>query len=504
MPGPPRLKPADHSLAPGEGIVSSVTHWPPRSRCANALRKVDAIAPGAADAMSASGASSKASKRAAGPYLALPSGATARSQRGHLERAYDDFISTGSVATVRPMVADSWRLSRASGVSPDGVLPSVDMLDAELEAYRSGHPLAAVMPLIRRLLIEEAEDAGAIVVVADADARLLWVEGDPTLRRLAEGMNWVAGSRWDERTTGTNAPAAAMRLDHALQVFAREHYASNVAAWSCTAAPIHDPLTGKVLGALDITGRDEVAAPAVLGLVRAAVAAAETELRIRAMFQPATTSRPSPKRTPVTTPIRSTITVPQLLSVLGRDRAVLTTVSAADPGNELSVRHSELLFLLAQHPEGYTADQLAIALHERDVPAVTVRAELSRLRSLLPDLALSGRPYRISSAMRTDVAAVRALLANGDVSSAVKAYPGPILPSSESPEVQAERDLLHREIRSAVLRSTDSATVLAFANGPTSRDDILVWRHAVGLADPATRPVLIEQLRRIERELGLA
>ena len=143
------------------------------------------------------------------------------------------------------------------------------------------------MPLIRRLLIEEAEDAGAIVVVADADARLLWVEGDPTLRRLAEGMNWVAGSRWDERTTGTNAPAAAMRLDHALQVFAREHYASNVAAWSCTAAPIHDPITGKVLGALDITGRDDVAAPAVLGLVRAAVAAAETELRIRAMFQPA-------------------------------------------------------------------------------------------------------------------------------------------------------------------------------------------------------------------------
>src|SRR4051812_6724431 len=131
MPRPPRLKPADHSLEPGEGIVSSVTHWPLRSRCAHAPRKVDAIAPGAADAMSSSGAP-MAPKRAAGPFLALPSGATARSQRGHLERAYDDFISTGSVATVRPMVAESWRLSRASGVSPDGVLPSVDMLDAEL------------------------------------------------------------------------------------------------------------------------------------------------------------------------------------------------------------------------------------------------------------------------------------------------------------------------------------------------------------------------------------
>jgi len=464
---------------------------------------VDAIASGAADAKAAPAASPTAPVRATGPYLALPSGASARSQRGHLERAYDDFISTGSVATVRPMVADSWQLSRASGVSPDGVLPSIDLLDAELEAYRSGHPLAAVMPLIRRLLIEEAEDAGAIVVVADADARLLWVEGDPTLRRLAEDMNWVAGARWDERTTGTNAPAAAMRLDHALQVFAREHYASNVAAWSCTAAPIHDPITGKVLGALDITGRDEVAAPAVLGLVRAAVAAAETELRMRAMFQPTTTRRSATKRSTITAS-QPTIAVPQLLSVLGRDRAMLTTIGSDRPGNELSIRHSELLLLLAQHPEGYTADQLAIALHERDVPAVTVRAELSRLRSLLPDLALSGRPYRISSAVRTDVAAVRALLAAGDVAGAVKAYPGPMLPSSESPEVQEERELLHREIRSAVLRSADSTIVLAFANGPTSRDDILVWRHAVGLADPATRPVLLEQLRRIERGLGIA
>ncbi len=444
----------------------------------------------------ASGSPVIAPIKAAGPFRALPSGSTPRSQRGQLERAYDDFITTGSVANLRPVVADSWRLSRASGVSPDQVLPAVDMLDAELEAYRSAHPLAAVMPLIRRLLIEETEDAGAIVVVADADSRLLWVEGDPTLRRLAERMNWVAGSRWDERTTGTNAPAAAMRLNHALQVFAREHYASNVAAWSCTAAPIHDPITGRILGALDITGRDEVAAPAVLGLVRAAVAAAESELRMRAMYQPAA-RRVVEKRSAPTRPGS-----PQLLSVLGRDRAGLAPDSTGGAGIELSIRHSELLFLLAQHPKGYTADQLAIALHERDVPAVTVRAELSRLRSQLPELALTGRPYRIAASVHTDVAAVRSRLSAGDVAGAVGAYPGPILPSSESPEVQAERDLLHREIRSAVLRSKDPAAVLTFANGSSSREDALVWRHAVELADPATRPVLLEQLRRIEREFG--
>jgi len=294
-----------------------------------------------------------------------------------------------------------------------------------------------------------------------------------------------------------------MRLDHALQVFAREHYASNVAAWSCTAAPIHDPITGRVLGALDITGRDDVAAPAVLSLVRAAVAAAESELHLIAMRP--TDDRARGKRARLApaskTPAELKVAAEQVMSVLGRDRALLTDETGGT-STELSVRHSELLFLLSQHTGGYTADQLAIALHERDVPAVTVRAELSRLRSLLPGLGLSGRPYRITAPFRTDVAAVRELLVAKDLAGAIARYPGQVLPSSDSPEVQAERDSLHREVRSAVLSSQDGAAVLKFANSASSRDDPLVWRHAITLAAQATRPVLMEHLRRIERDLA--
>jgi hypothetical protein len=190
------------------------------------------------------------------------------------------------------------------------------------------------------------------------------------------------------------------------------------------------------------------------------------------------------------------------LSVLGRDRATLAAENDRAAGTELSMRHSELLFLLARHRAGYSADQLAVALHERDVPAVTVRAELSRLRSLLPKLGLSGRPYRLTTHLATDVDVVRNALVRGDVAAAVNAYPGPILPSSESPEVLAERDALHRDVRAAVLGSGHVPAVLTFANRPCSRDDILVWRHAVRLAPPSSRPVLIEHLLRIERELG--
>ena len=97
-------------------------------------------------------------------------------------------------------------------------------------------------------------------------------------------MNWVAGSRWDERSAGTNAPAAAMRLDTPC----RSSLASTTPAMSRPGRAPRRPSTtrssGGLLGALDITGRDDVAAPAVLGLVRAAVAAAdESELRIGAL-----------------------------------------------------------------------------------------------------------------------------------------------------------------------------------------------------------------------------
>jgi hypothetical protein len=58
-----------------------------------------------------------------------------------------------------------------SGVDPDGAPPPVDLLDDDLLAYRAAHPLAAVMPVIRRLLVADAEVDQMIVAVTDAADR---------------------------------------------------------------------------------------------------------------------------------------------------------------------------------------------------------------------------------------------------------------------------------------------------------------------------------------------
>src|SRR5688572_30928427 len=216
------------------------------------------------------------------PWVALPDGRPDPALTRRLRAAHEALVTHSGPAVpgqVRAVVWDSWRRSLAGGVDPDGNAPPVDLLDDELLAYRAAHPLAPVLPVIRRLLVEDAEADRMIVAVTDADGRMLWVEGDSRLRSQAAGMHFVEGARWAEDVAGTNAPGTALALDYAVQIYGSEHYRRPVQPWSCSAAPVHDPHNGVLLGAIDVTGGDHVASPHVLTLVRATVAAVESELR---------------------------------------------------------------------------------------------------------------------------------------------------------------------------------------------------------------------------------
>ncbi len=213
--------------------------------------------------------------------LAMPQGADPAALSRRLEEAHDQFVSTGLVdPALRRLVFDSWRRSVEGGLDPEQALAAIRLDDEALADIRDSHPLAAGMPVIRRLLVESAAEAGLLVAVSDAAGQLLWVEGDSSLRSRAEDMHFLPGADWSEASVGTNAPGTALALDRPVQIFGAEHLARQVTPWSCSAAPIHDPDTGAVLGVLDLTGGAEVATPQSLTLVRATVAAVEAELRI--------------------------------------------------------------------------------------------------------------------------------------------------------------------------------------------------------------------------------
>lgn len=339
-------------------------------------------------------------------------------------------------------------------MDPEAGGPEVDLADAALEAYRAEHPLARVMPVVRRLLTEYASADDMVVAVTDAEGRLLWVEGAPAVRGAAERMHFTAGARWDEAHAGTNAPGLALALDAPTRVEADEHWTRSVRPWSCSAVPLHHPATGLLLGCLDVTGDPRASAAGTLALVRATAAAVEQEILLQ----------------------------DRGFRVIG-DSRMLTVLGSEPPawdGRPLSLRHAELLLLLLEHPDGLTARELAVLLAAADLDPVTVRAELSRLRRVVGAAVLCARPYRLLAPVCSDVARVRSALESGTVAAAVAAYTGPLLPRSQAPGVTEVRDALAWELRAAVLRSGSPGLVQRWASAPWGVDDLEAWRACAG------------------------
>ncbi|MDL2075239.1 GAF domain-containing protein [Streptomyces sp. GXMU-J15] len=413
------------------------------------------------------------------PWVALEPGADPAERARVLRRAHETFTAAGTVPQpVRSVVADSWRRSARAGVGPDGTA-SVELADGDLGAYRAEHPLARVMPLIRELMGSFAADGEHLLAVCDEHGRLLWVEGHATTRQRAGRMNFVPGARWSEAAVGTNAPGTAVAVDRPVQVFAAEHFIRRVQPWTCAAAPVHDPRTGRVLGAVDITGGDGLAHPHSLGFVQAVARAAESQLALLAPAGPAADRHE--------------------LSALGRDEAHLLTGGRRI---RLSRRHSEILVLLARHPEGLTGDELLCALYEDEtVTPVTLRAELARLRRILGPGLLASRPYRLTAPVESDVAVVERRLAVGAVSAAATAYAGPLLPGSQAPAVARIRRRLADGLRTALIARRDPDLLADWAHAPWGEDDLDIWR-----ALAAVRPTAAvrSRLAALESELGVA
>lgn len=410
-----------------------------------------------------------------------------------LRAAHELFVAgradVSQLQPLRPLVAASWQRSLARGVDPyrEGARSSQATLSA-VELRRT-HPLASALPVIRRLLVDDAVDGGVVVAVTAADGTLLWVEGDPDACRRAEAMNFVPGADWSERAAGTNAPGTALALDRELQIDGPEHFFRVAQPWSCTAVPVHDPATGAVLGAIDLTGESQVASPQTLALVRATAVAVENHLALLQL-------RPAP----------ADPTAPPRLTVLGaeRPRWQVTDEHGQVRTTTLTGRHAEILALLIRHPQGVTTDHLALLLDEKELDVVTIRAEMSRLRRVIGPEYIGSRPYRLLRPVTTDFGAVLDALTAGDVASAVAQYSGPVLPQSLSPSIARLRTELTASLRSAVLAAGDLNLLRRWLDMPDGRDDRDGWRLLYQAAEPGSvaRAEAGGRLAGIDLELG--
>lgn len=399
---------------------------------------------------------------------------------------------------VRALVRDSWRRSLASLVGAEGA-PPVDLSDEELEAYRSAHPLAGAMDMVRALLSPDS-DSGVVVAVGDAAGRLLWVEGDRHVRTLTGGMGFVEGANWSEQSVGTSAPGTALALDASVQIHEAEHFNRLVQPWSCTAAPVHDPETRRLVGVIDVTGGPDAATPQAQLLVDATARAIEGELLVARLRARAAAPAPVRARRPsVRAPERT------MLRVLGRDRALLEISGGeGESVTELSMRHAEILTMLAVHRQGLSSERLGELVYGEDAEG-TLRPEMVRLRKVLertaPHLVPQSRPYRLPADIETDAHQVVSLLDRGAHRVALAAYRGPVLPDSAAPGVEEFRDSVRSALREALLAEASVDVLLSYADTADGADDDEVLRLALTML-PARSPRRAGIVARLARSDG--
>lgn len=400
--------------------------------------------------------------------------------------AYESFVgSAGSQepAGIDPVVAASWRRSLRNGVDPDQPSEVTVAASGDLEDYRRDHPLAVAMPMVRDL-VGGATGDDLVVAVSDDVGRLLWVEGRGPVRSAVDHVGFVEGAVWREESVGTNAPGTALATRRPVQVLGAEHFMRPAQRLSCTAAPVRDA-AGGIVGVLDLTGGSVAGSHVALALVRATVAMVERELATRSAARsagPGATDQPPDLR----------LLGPPTLR-----------------GRRLSMRHAEILLLLAEHPPGLGAEELAVLLHPGDLSLVAVRAEISRLRrvadAVLGSPLLAGsRPYRLARPLRSDVGTVRSGLRRGDVRGALSAYPEPLLRRSVAPGVERLREELEAEVREAVHTCDDAAAVEQWTARSEGADDHAAWTRLARLAPPGGPQSVraLAHLRVLERRLS--
>ena len=384
-------------------------------------------------------------------------------------RAWTAFVEHGDDATslVRPEILDSWQRSEAAISRDVTEAPLAD--ESDTRAFWQDSPLQTAVERVEAELRRTAEDGDLVIAITDAETRILWTYGGRVMRRKAETVNFVAGGRWDDTSVGTNALDLANRSNAPSMVFSAEHFAPIVHNWVCWAAPVHDPVTGQQLGVIDLSTTWDRTHP--IGLATARVMARLIET---AMPQ----SRAYAEASPMT---RARLEPGLALSLLGTAQAWLDGQRLL-----LNRRQTEILALLALHPEGLSSEQLHALLYgDHSVTLSTLKAEVSHLRSALGGQ-LASRPYRLMMPLTTDVETVLDLLSRGDVVAAVAAYGGDLLPGTNSPALTELADYVAVAVREALLVDPRPEAVLRY--GEFAPYDTEVLEAALTAHGPRVHP----------------
>ena len=186
--------------------------------------------------------------------------------RDLLAEARERFLAAEPVdpnAVRKPILASWWR-SRQWHVAADHI--ELDYLrDPDLESN-----LARTADPVLRHLHEQLDGQPISIILTDsAGVVLTRLTADHDLERHLDGVKLAPGFSYAEARVGTNGIGTALESGGPAHVFGHEHYAEHLEQFGCAGVPIHDPVSGKTVGVIDLTCWRKNADPLLISLVKA-------------------------------------------------------------------------------------------------------------------------------------------------------------------------------------------------------------------------------------------
>ena len=165
----------------------------------------------------------------------------------------DEPVPSGAV---RAPILASWTRSRLWRVRPEHIdLPFEPGVDDDTILTRAAEP-------VLREVVDLFATEPVSVILCDSDGVVLSRRtGDSGLEHHLDHVWLAPGFSYAEQFVGTNGIGTALEARSPAQVFGHEHYAQLLDGLACAGAPIRHPVTGKVLGVVDLTCWQQDAGP---------------------------------------------------------------------------------------------------------------------------------------------------------------------------------------------------------------------------------------------------
>jgi len=188
-----------------------------------------------------------------------------RTAKDQLAEARDRFLAAEPVdpnAVRKPILASWWR-SRQWHVAADHIELNY-LRDPDLESN-----LARTADPVLRNLHEQLDGQPISIILTDAAGLVLTrLTADHDLERALDGIKLAPGFSYAEERVGTNGIGTALEAGGPAHVFGHEHYAESLERFGCAGVPIHDPVSGKTVGVIDLTCWRKDADPLLVSLVK--------------------------------------------------------------------------------------------------------------------------------------------------------------------------------------------------------------------------------------------